>query len=49
MASDRELYEFANYTFGDLVDEIVNLRNEIQDLNNEIEKLQEDNNEFSNR
>ena len=42
MASNRELLEFVNYTFEDLVDEIVNLKSEIVDLNDEIEKLKEE-------
>ena len=42
MANNRELLEYANFTFEDLVDEIVNLKSEIDDLNDEIEKLQEE-------
>ena len=42
MANNRALLEYANFTFEDLVDEIVNLKSEIVDLNDEIEKLQEE-------
>jgi hypothetical protein len=40
MANNRELFEYANYTFEDLVDKIVELENNIVDLEYEIEKLQ---------
>lgn len=40
MANDRELREYANYTFEDLVDKIVELESNIVDLKDEIENLQ---------
>jgi hypothetical protein len=40
MASNRELLEYSNYTFEDLIDRIVELENNIVDLEYEIEKLQ---------
>lgn len=42
MANNRELLEFVNYTFEDLVDKIVELESDIVDLKDEIEKLKEE-------
>lgn len=40
MANNREVLEYANYTFEDLVNKIVELESNIVDLKDEIENLQ---------